>query len=51
MDKILNNRWAVKLLALVFALLLYGAVNSAQAPTPKKIGESFFQHRRQMKQL
>lgn len=42
MDKILNNRWAVKLLALVFALLLYGAVNSAQAPTPKKIGESFF---------
>ena len=36
MDKILNNRWAVKLLALVFALLLYGAVNSAQAPTPKK---------------
>ncbi|WP_342496717.1 YbbR-like domain-containing protein [Bacillus sp. FSL K6-3149] len=42
MDKILNNRWAVKLFALVFALLLYGAVNSAQAPTPKKIGESFF---------
>ncbi|MDG2703181.1 CdaR family protein, partial [Vibrio parahaemolyticus] len=42
MDKILNNRWAVKFLALVFALLLYGAVNSAQAPTPKKIGESFF---------
>lgn len=42
MDKFLNNRWAVKLLALVFALLLYGAVNSAQAPTPKKIGESFF---------
>nr|MDH3175708.1 YbbR-like domain-containing protein [Bacillus pumilus] len=42
MDKILNNRRAVKLFALVFALLLYGAVNSAQAPTPKKIGESFF---------
>ncbi|MFJ5965799.1 YbbR-like domain-containing protein [Bacillus sp. NPDC093026] len=42
MDKILNNRWAVKFLALVFALLLYGAVNSAQAPSPKKIGESFF---------
>ncbi|MFS0656870.1 YbbR-like domain-containing protein [Bacillus sp. 179-C3.3 HS] len=42
MDKILKNRWAVKFLALVFALLLYAAVNSAQAPTPKKIGESFF---------
>lgn len=50
MDKILNNRWAVKLLALVFALLLYGAVNSAQAPTPKKSVNPFSQHRRQMKQ-
>ncbi|MEC1270182.1 CdaA regulatory protein CdaR [Bacillus vallismortis] len=42
MDKFLNNRWAVKIIALLFALLLYVAVNSNQAPTPKKPGESFF---------
>ncbi|MDQ0926039.1 YbbR domain-containing protein [Bacillus atrophaeus] len=42
MDKFLNNRWAVKIIALLFALLLYVAVNSEQAPTPKKPGESFF---------
>lgn len=42
MDKFLNYRWAVKIIALLFALLLYVAVNSNQAPTPKKPGESFF---------
>ncbi|MBT2574704.1 YbbR-like domain-containing protein [Bacillus sp. ISL-51] len=42
MDKFLNNRWAVKIIALLFALLLYVAVNNNQAPTPKKPGESFF---------
>ena len=42
MDKFLNNRWAVKIIALLLALLLYVAVNNNQAPTPKKPGESFF---------
>lgn len=42
MDKFLNNPWAVKVVALLFAFLLYFAVHSAQAPTPKKPGESFF---------
>lgn len=46
MDKFLNNRWAVKIIALLFALLLYVAVNNNQAPTPKKPGESFFRHQR-----
>ena len=42
MDKFLNNRWSVKVIALLLAFLLYFAVHSAQAPTPKKPGESFF---------
>ncbi|WP_262009447.1 YbbR-like domain-containing protein [Bacillus licheniformis] len=42
MDKFLNNPWAVKVVALLFAFLLYFAVHSAQAPTPKTPGESFF---------
>ncbi len=41
MDKFLNNRWAVKIIALLLALLLYVAVNNNQAPTPKKPGNPF----------
>ena len=41
MDKFLNNRWAVKIIALLFALLLYVAVNNNQAPTPKSRGILF----------
>ncbi|MDA1478096.1 CdaR family protein [Bacillus changyiensis] len=36
MDKFLKNPWAVKVVALLFAFLLYFAVHSAQVPTPKK---------------
>ena len=41
MDKFLNNRWAVKIIALLLALLLYVAVNNNQAPTPKSRGILF----------
>lgn len=51
MDKFLNNRWAVKIIALLFALLLYVAVNSNQAPTPKTRVNLSFRHQQLMKQL
>jgi YbbR domain-containing protein len=42
MDKLMNNHWFIRIMALLFALLLYASVNIESPTSNNKPGSSFF---------